>query len=136
MQVPFVSAASAAVKLMSKQRHGHIVSIGSYSALSGPAGQANYAASKAGLTMFTKGLAFDLGPRIRANNICPGTIRTPMTRHLWQDPGYAERASERVALKRLGDPVDVARVALFLTTEESAFTTGTDIPVDGGFCWR
>jgi 3-oxoacyl-[acyl-carrier protein] reductase len=132
---PF-NVVKAALPHLQQAEMATIVNIASISALLPMAGTAGYSASKAGLTMFTKGLAYDLGPRIRANNICPGTIKTPMTRHLWQDPGYAERASERVALKRLGDPVDVARVALFLTTEESAFTTGTDIPVDGGFCWR
>jgi NAD(P)-dependent dehydrogenase (short-subunit alcohol dehydrogenase family) len=99
-------------------------------------GTAGYSASKAGAAMFTKSIAMDLGPNIRANSICPGVIRTEMTRYLWENPEHAERAADRVALKRLGEPSDVARAALFFSTEDSGFTTGTEFPVDGGFSWR
>jgi 3-oxoacyl-[acyl-carrier protein] reductase len=126
----------AALPFLLQAEWATIVNVASISALVPMAGTAGYSASKAGLTMLTKGLAFDLGPRIRVNNICPGTIRTEMTRYIWEDKAYSERAAARVALKRLGDPVDVARAALFFMTEDSAFTTGTDFPVDGGFCWR
>jgi NAD(P)-dependent dehydrogenase (short-subunit alcohol dehydrogenase family) len=100
------------------------------------AGMAAYGASKAGLAMFTKCLAFDLGPTIRANTLCPGVIKTEMTRYLWENPEHAALAEDRVALKRLGVPEDVARAALFFSTEDSGFTTGTELPVDGGFSWR
>ena len=113
-----------------------IVNIASTSAVMPMAGTTGYSASKAGLAMFTKCLAFDLGPSIRANTICPGVITTEMTRYLWENPEHAARASDRVALKRLGRPDDVARAALFLSCEDSAFTTGTELPVDGGFSWR
>jgi NAD(P)-dependent dehydrogenase (short-subunit alcohol dehydrogenase family) len=113
-----------------------IVNIASVSGYMPMAGTAAYSASKGGLVMFTKGLAFDLGPQIRANCICPGVIRTEMTRYLWENPEHAQRASDRVALKRLGDPEQVAQAALFLSTEASAFTTGSEITVDGGFSWR
>ena len=113
-----------------------IVNIASVSALMPMAGTAGYSASKAGLAMLTKCLAFDLGPKIRANTICPGVIKTEMTRYLWENPEHAARAAERVALKRLGLTDDVARAALFFSTEDSGFTTGTEFPVDGGFAWR
>ena len=113
-----------------------IVNIASVSALMPMAGTAGYSASKAGLAMFTKCLAFDLGPKIRANTICPGVIKTEMTRYLWENPEHSARASDRVALKRLGVTEDVARAALFFSTEDSGFTTGTEFPVDGGFSWR
>ncbi len=113
-----------------------IVNIASVSALMPMAGTAGYSASKGGLAMFTKGIAFDLGPKIRANTICPGVIKTEMTRYLWENPEHSDRAKQRVALKRLGEPDDVSRAALFFSTEDSGFTTGTELPVDGGFSWR
>ena len=113
-----------------------IVNIASVSALMPMAGTAGYSASKAGLAMFTKCLAFDLGPKIRANTICPGVIKTEMTRYLWESPEHVARAADRVALKRIGMPEDVARAALFFSTGDSGFTTGTEFPVDGGFSWR
>ena len=77
-----------------------------------------------------------MGPDIRANAICPGVVRTEMTRYIWENPEHTERAAGRTALKRLGEPEDVARAALFLSTEDSGFTTGSEITVDGGFSWR
>ena len=59
-----------------------------------------------------------------------------MTRYIWENPEHSKRAADRTALKRLGNTEDVARAALYLSSEESAFTTGTEITVDGGFCWR
>jgi 3-oxoacyl-[acyl-carrier protein] reductase len=113
-----------------------IVNIASVSGYMPMAGTSGYSASKAGLIMFTKCLAFDLGPTIRANCICPGVIRTDMTRYLWENPEHAQRAADRVALKRLGAPEEVAKAALYLTSEDSGFTTGTEILTDGGFTWR
>jgi 3-oxoacyl-[acyl-carrier protein] reductase len=126
----------AALPLLRQAEKATIVNIASVSALMPMAGTTGYSASKAGLAMFTKALAFDLGPNIRANSICPGVIRTEMTRYLWENLEHARRATERVALKRLGEPGDVARAALFFSTEDSGFTTGTEFPVDGGFSWR
>jgi NAD(P)-dependent dehydrogenase (short-subunit alcohol dehydrogenase family) len=126
----------AALPLLRAAPSATIVNIASVSALMPMAGTAGYSASKAGLAMLTKCLAFDLGPKIRANTICPGVIKTEMTRYLWENPEHAARASDRVALKRLGVTEDVARAALFFSTEDSGFTTGTEFPVDGGFSWR
>jgi NAD(P)-dependent dehydrogenase (short-subunit alcohol dehydrogenase family) len=112
-----------------------IVNVASVSAYLPTPGIAGYGATKAGLLMFTKAIALDLGPNIRANAICPGVIRTEMTRHIWENPARAAGAADRVALKRLGGPDDVAKAALFLSTEDSAFTTGESIAVDGGFAW-
>ncbi len=126
----------AALPMLRAATRATIVNIASVSALMPMAGTAGYSASKAGLAMFTKCLGLDLGPSIRANTICPGVIKTEMTRYLWENPEHVARATERVALKRLGVPEDVARAALFFSTEESGFTTGTEFPVDGGFSWR
>ena len=124
--LPFLQAAQSAT----------IVTIASVSALMPMPGTAGYSASKAAAAMFTKAIAMDLGPKIRANSICPGVIVTEMTRYLWENPEHAARAAERVAVKRLGQAEDVARAALFLSTADSGFTTGTELPVDGGFSWR
>lgn len=126
----------AALPMLRAAPRATIVNIASVGGQMPMAGMAGYGASKAGLAMFTKCLAFDLGPTIRANAICPGVIKTEMTRFLWENPEHCARAAERVALKRLGVPDDVAKAALFLSTEESGFTTGTELPVDGGFSWR
>jgi 3-oxoacyl-[acyl-carrier protein] reductase len=126
----------AVLPLLRAAPRASIVNIASVGGMVPMAGLSGYGASKAGLSMFTKGLAFDLGPNIRANTICPGVIKTEMTRYLWENPEHTARAEKRVALKRLGVPEDVARAALFLSTEDSGFTTGTELPVDGGFSWR
>ena len=110
----------AAVKLMSKQRHGHIVNIGSYSALSGPAGQANYAAAKAGLIGFTQSIAKEYGARnVRANCVLPGFLDTRMTRHLLEDAAWRESLLSQHALGRLNTAQDVARFILFLHSMEN-----------------
>ncbi len=110
----------SAVKLMSKQRCGHIVNIGSYSALSGPAGQANYAAAKAGLIGFTQSIAKEYGARnVRANCVLPGFLDTQMTRHLLEDAAWRESLLSQHALGRLNTAEDVARFILFLHSMEN-----------------
>ena len=110
----------AAVKLMSKQRHGHIVNIGSYSALSGPAGQANYAAAKAGLIGLTQSIAKEYGARnVRANCVLPGFLETKMTRHLLEDAAWRESLLSQHALGRVNTAQDVARFVVFLHSMEN-----------------
>jgi NAD(P)-dependent dehydrogenase (short-subunit alcohol dehydrogenase family) len=113
-----------------------VVNIASVSAFLPMPGSSGYSASKAGLVMFTKCLALELGPKIRSNAVCPGTIQTEMTRYIWENPEHAKRAAERAALKRMGTAEEIAQAALYLTSAESGFTTGTQITVDGGFCWH
>lgn len=126
----------AAMPMLRTAERATIVNIASVSALMPMPGTAGYSASKAGLAMLTRCLGMDLGPNIRANGICPGVIETEMTRYLWENPEHKARAAERVALQRLGTTDDIARAALFFSTEDSAFTTGAALPVDGGFSWR
>ena len=132
---PF-NVVKAALGMLSVSESATIVNIASVSALMPMAGTAGYSASKAAVAMFTKCIAMDLGPRIRANSICPGVIRTEMTRYIWENPEHSQRAADRVALRRLCEVGDVARAALFFSCEDSGFTTGTELPVDGGFSWR
>lgn len=110
----------AALKLMVKQRAGHIIHIGSYSALSGPAGQANYAAAKAGLIALTQSIAAEYGARgIRANCVLPGFLDTKMTQHLLADETQRERVLASHTLGRLNTPEDAARFIAFLHTMEN-----------------
>ena len=132
---PF-NVVKAALPFLQAVERATIVNIASVSGLMPMPGTAGYSSSKAGAVMFTKCIAMDLGPNIRANTICPGVIKTEMTRFLWENPEHTARAADRVALKRLGETDDVARAALFFSTEDSGFSTGTELPVDGGFCWR
>jgi len=126
----------AALPALAAAPSATIVNVASASGYFPTPGISGYGATKGGLIMFAKGLALDLGPKIRVNTICPGVIRTEMTRYLWENPEHTQRATDRTALKRLGDTGDIARAALFLSTEDSAYTTGTDLLVDGGFTWR
>lgn len=116
---------------MLRQRAGKIISISSVVGLMGNPGQANYAASKAGILGLTKSLAKELAPRgICVNAIAPGFIQTRMTEALTEDQKQA--LAGRIPLGRLGQPQDVANAALFLASELSDYVTGQILIVDGG----
>ena len=121
----------AVQKVMLKNRAGSIVNMSSVVGVKGNAGQANYAASKAGMIGFTKSIALELGSRnIRCNAIAPGFIETEMTAKLNEDVVKGWR--ESIPLKRGGTPEDVANVCVFLSSDMSAYVTGQVINVDGG----
>ncbi len=114
-----------------KQRHGNIVNLSSVVGLMGNKGQANYAASKAGVVGFTKTIAKEYGRRnVRCNAIAPGYIATEMTAALSSEQTQAIAAS--LPLGKLGEPDDVAELALFLASDRSRYITGEVIKVDGG----
>jgi len=120
----------AAIRHMLK-KGGNIVSISSIAGVMGNAGQANYAASKAGIIGFTKSVAREYGERgIRANAIAPGFIKTRMTDAL--DEKTRDIMLNSIPLKRLGEPIDVARVVYFLISEYGSYITGEVINVNGG----
>jgi 3-oxoacyl-[acyl-carrier protein] reductase len=121
----------AASKPMMKQRSGVFINMSSIVGLQGNAGQANYAASKAGILGFTKSIAKELGSRnIRSNAIAPGFIRTEMTDALPQD--VVAGWSKMIPLQRMGETEDVANVALFLASDMGAYVNGQVISVCGG----
>ncbi len=121
----------AAQRPMLKQRSGRIISIGSVSGLVGNAGQANYAAAKAGLVGLIKSVARELGARgITCNLVAPGFVETDMTAKL--PAGILETALSHIPLGRLGRPEDVAAAVAFLASDAAAYITGQVICVDGG----
>ncbi|MCU0418681.1 MAG: 3-oxoacyl-[acyl-carrier-protein] reductase [Cyclobacteriaceae bacterium] len=121
----------AATKPMMKQKRGSIINMTSVVGIKGNAGQANYAASKAGIIGFTKSVALELGSRgIRSNAIAPGFIETEMTDKL--DEKTVQSWREAIPLKRGGQPEDVANACVFLASDLSAYVTGQVIQVDGG----
>lgn len=116
---------------MLKQRKGSIINMSSVVGLKGNAGQANYAASKAGIIGFSKSVALELGSRnIRCNVIAPGFIETEMTDAL--DPKVVEHWREGIPLKRGGTPEDIANATVFLASDMSAYITGQVLSVCGG----
>ena len=116
---------------MVKQRSGRIISIASIIGLIGNPGQANYAASKAGIIALTKTVAKELASRnINANAVAPGFIQTEMTAKLPDD--IKKKMLEAIPLAKLGTPQDVANLCLFLASDESSYITGQTITIDGG----
>jgi len=98
-------------------------------------GSTAYSGSKGGLIAFTKALAAELAPTVRANVVCPGLVKTPMTEFVFE--GYEDRPLEapavaRYAMRRPADPVEIANGCLFLTSAESSYVTGSTLAIDGG----
>jgi len=121
----------AVLRGMMKARHGRIITIASVIGVTGNAGQANYAAAKAGLIAFSKSLAKEIGSRnVTVNVVAPGFIDTDMTKVL---PEAAKAALvEQVALARLGNPSDIAQAVAFLASPAASYITGETLHVNGG----
>lgn len=121
----------AVIKPMMKAKSGAIINMTSVVGVKGNAGQANYAASKAGVIGFTKSVALELGSRnIRCNAIAPGFIETEMTAVL--DEKVVQGWRDAIPLKRGGQPEDIANACVFLASDKSSYITGQVLNVDGG----
>ncbi|MEA2023704.1 MAG: 3-oxoacyl-[acyl-carrier-protein] reductase [Actinomycetota bacterium] len=121
----------AAMRGMLRSRWGRIISVSSISGISGNPGQANYAASKAGIIGFSKSIAREIGSRnITVNVVAPGFIETDMTEELGTE--IAEEVARRVAVGRLGRPEEIAAAVGYLASDDAAYVTGQTLVVDGG----
>jgi 3-oxoacyl-[acyl-carrier protein] reductase len=121
----------AVIKKMVRNRWGRIINVTSVVGITGNPGQANYAASKAGIIGFTKSLALELGSRnITVNAVAPGFVQTAMTEEMTD--AAKESMESRIALGRLGTPNDIAWGVVFLASEQAAYITGTVLNVSGG----
>jgi NAD(P)-dependent dehydrogenase (short-subunit alcohol dehydrogenase family) len=130
----FLAAREVARRLSAAGRAGAIVNVASMAAVTGDAAEpaGHYAASKAGIVALTRQMAVEWGPQIRVNAVSPGVIDTPMLR-LTDDPAAARAYLDaRVPLARLGAAEEVAAVITFLLSDDAAYVTGADVPVDGG----
>ena len=121
----------ACIKPMVRQRSGNIINVSSVVGITGNPGQANYAASKAGVIAFTKSTAREVAKRnIRCNAIAPGFIKTRMTDKLAAE--HQQKVIENIPLGRMGEPKEIADAAVFLASDASRYMTGQTLVVDGG----
>jgi len=125
------------IPYMIKQGCGVIINTGSVNSFMASENEVAYDASKGGVLMFTKATALDYAKKnIRVNCICPGLIITPLVQKMWDESPDAKKAEEQMIkkypMKRAGLPAEIARVALFLASDDSSYITGAAIPVDGG----
>lgn len=119
--------------LLARSRFGRIIYTSSVAAIRTDVGLAAYGASKAGLLGLMQALAWELGPRgITVNAILPGSVMTPMTNAVLGKAEMAEVWIKKTALRRLAQPIDIARVALFLASDDGGYVTGQPLVVDGG----
>lgn len=137
MKGPFFTTQAFVNKLKDEGKKGSVVNISSvHEDLPFP-GFCPYCISKGGMKMMTRNLSIELAPLgVTINNIAPGAIETPINASILKEPTKMAELLEKIPLARLGQPSDVANVAVFLASEESSYVTGSTIVVDGGLTWN
>ena len=114
-------------------KHGSIVHVASIAALHPQTSSGSYSASKAGVLLLSRQMAAEWGSLgVRSNAICPGMIRTPLSAKFYEQPGLEQRRAAVTASRRVGEPVDIANVALFLLSDRASYVNGAQLVVDGG----
>src|SRR5690554_359659 len=118
---------------MAERGEGAVVLLSSIAGIRGNTTIGTYGVSKAAEAALARNLAVEWGPKnIRVNSIAPGLIKTDFAKALWEDPVRVKRAEEKTPLRRIGDPIDIAGLAVFLACPASAYVTGQVIVADGG----
>lgn len=129
----YLLCARAFSRPMREAGQGSIVNVASVSALFPQTGSGAYSASKAGVLLMSRQMALEWGPQgIRSNAICPGMIRTALSARFYEEPGFEQKRAAVTASRRVGEPQDIADVALFLASPRSAYVNAAEIAVDGG----
>ena len=129
----FLCIKHEAGRLIAQGQGGNIINVASINAVQAAEGFAAYCSAKAGVAMLTQVAALELGRhRIRVNGIGPGVIRTPLTQLLLSVPGLEEAFCHEAPIGRVGEPEDIARLALYLASDESSLMTGQTLFIDGG----
>ena len=129
-QASIVTHTAAAWHQWMKEHGGVVLNIASVGGLEPEPGIGWYNVTKAAVIHLTKQLAWELGPGVRVNAIAPGLVRTDLARKLWEE--HEEEITKRIPLGRLGEPDDIARVALMLVSDDSSWMTGQTVVIDGG----
>ena len=112
---------------------GSVVNVASISALNPQTNSGAYSASKAGVLLMSRQMAAEWGPQgIRSNAVCPGMIRTALSARFYEEPGFEQKRAAVTASRRVGEPVDIANVAVFLASDRAGYVNGAEILVDGG----
>lgn len=129
----YLLCARAFAEPMREAGCGSIVNVASISALFPQTGSGAYSASKAGVLLMSRQMAAEWGPEgVRSNAICPGMIRTALSAGFYEEAGFEARRAAVTASRRIGEPQDIADVALFLASPRSAYVNGAELSVDGG----
>jgi len=129
----YLLCARAFSPAMRRARQGAIVNVASIAGLFPQTGSGAYSASKGGVLLLSRQMAVEWGPDgVRSNAICPGMIRTALSAKFYEEPGFEAKRAAMTASRRVGEPQDIADVALFLASPRSAYVNGAELLVDGG----